>query len=139
MFELEHHNCSVLVLHEKILCFIVAVAATCGSAWRSDSCVVHYLKRLWANWIQLVNVDICHEKMQHASPVETGVHVAFRLVMYQLSNLVKKGLQETTETPRSVDCGFVINVRNVQYRELPDTFVGLNASYSKMFVIYRSS
>jgi hypothetical protein len=96
-------------------------------------------KRLWANWIQLVNVDICHEKMQHASPVETGVRVAFKIVMYQLSNLAKQGLQETTETPRSINCRFVINVRNVLYRELPDTFVGLNASYSKIFMICRSS
>jgi hypothetical protein len=80
-----------------------------------------------------VNVDICHEKLQHASPVETGVHIAFKLLMYQLSNFVKQWLQETTETPRSVDCRFVINVRNFLYRELPDTFV------PKIFVIYRSS
>ena len=118
---------------------MVAVAATCGSAWRSDSYIVHYLKRLWANWVQLVNVDICHEKMQHASPVETGVHVAFKLAMYQVSNLVKQGLQGTTETPRSFDCRFVLNVRNVLYRELSDISVGLNASYSKICVIYRSS
>jgi hypothetical protein len=77
--------------------------------------------------------------MQHASPIETGVHSALKVVMYQLSNLVKQGLQETAETSRSVDCRFVINVRNVMYRELPDTFVGLNASYSEIFVIYRSS
>ena len=114
------------------------MAATCGSAWRRDSCIVHYLERQWANWIQLVNVDICHEKMQHASPVETGVRVAFKIVMYQLSNWAKQGLQETTETTRSVDCRSVTNVRNVLYRELPDTFVGLNVSYSKTFVIYRS-
>lgn len=81
---------------------------------------------------------ICHAKKQHASPVETGVRVAFKMVMHQLSNLTKQGLQETVETPRSVDCHFVINVRNVLYRELPDTFVGLNVSYSKIFVIYRS-
>jgi len=77
--------------------------------------------------------------MQHASPIETGVHLAFKIVMYQLSYLVKQALQETAETPRSVDCRFVINVRNVMYRELPDTFVGLNASYSEIFVFYRSS
>jgi hypothetical protein len=86
-----------------------------------------------------VNIDICHEKMQHPSPIETGVHLAFKIVMYQLSNLVKQELQETAETPRSVDCRFVINVRNVLYRELPDTFLGLNASYSKIFLIYRCS
>jgi len=76
--------------------------------------------------------------MQHARTVETGVRVAFKMVMYQLRNLAKQGLQETTETPRSVDCRFVINVRNVLYRELPDNFVGLNASCSKIFVIYLS-
>lgn len=86
-----------------------------------------------------MNVDICHEKMQHASPVGTGVHRAFKLVMYQLSNLLKEWLHETTETARSVDCRFVINVRNILYRELPDTFVGLNASYSKIFMICLSS
>jgi hypothetical protein len=39
-----------------------------------------------------MNVNIYHEKMQYASPVETGVHVAFKMVMYQLSNLVKRAI-----------------------------------------------
>jgi hypothetical protein len=111
------------------------VAATCGSAWRHDSRVVHYLKRLLSDRIQLLDTSTRHEKMQHANPVETGVRVAFTILMYQLSNLVKQELEETMKTSRSVDCRFVMIIRRVLYHELPDTFLGLNASYPKIFVI----